>query len=252
MSNYRIDYTAVPDEPQFPIKPVKHRLPLYKVVQQEVKDYIIQNALKPGDQLPSEMELAQMLGVSRNSVREAVKALEMLDIVEGRSGAGLFVGGFSFNALLDNFGYGIMFSLTKLSDILEVRFHTEFGMAPRAIEAVTPEQISELRQILAQMEAAAKSGSYSAENDRLFHNRLWANVDNSVVGKILDVFWGIFYQARQQASLPAPRDLIKTYERHLRILEALEARDVKAMQESMILHYEGIKDRLEHMEVSDT
>lgn len=233
------------NEPQF--KPVKHRLPLYKVLQQEIKDYIIRNGLKPGDQLPSEIELAHQLGVSRNSVREAVKALEMLDIVEGRSGAGLFVGQFSFNALLDSFGYGIMFNLTALSDILEVRFHVEYGMIPRAIEAVTPQQIADLRAILEQMRGAAKAGTYSAEHDRLFHQMLWANVDNSVVGKILDVFWGIFYQARQQSSLPEPRDLMRTHERHLRILEALEARDVKAMQDSMIFHYEGIKDRLAYI-----
>lgn len=235
-------------EPQFPMKPVKHRLPLYKVVQQEIKDYIVKNTLKPGDPLPSEMELAHQLGVSRNSVREAVKALEMLDIVEGRSGAGLFVGSFSFNALLDSFGYGIMFNLTELSDILEVRFHVEYGMIPRAIEAVTPEQISQLREIVKQMLLAAQSGAYSAENDRLFHQTLWANVDNTVVGKILDVFWGIFYQARRQSALPEPSDLMKTYERHLRILEALEARDVKAMQDSMIYHYEGIKDRLKYLQ----
>ncbi|MBI5929727.1 MAG: FadR family transcriptional regulator [Chloroflexi bacterium] len=238
------------NEPQFPMKPVKHRLPLYKVLQQEIKDYIVRNALKPGDQLPSEIELAHQLGVSRNSVREAVKALEMLDIVEGRSGAGLFVGSFSFNALLDSFGYGIMFNLTELSDILEVRFHVEYGMIPRAIEAVTPEQISDLRVIVDQMHSAAQVGSYSAEHDRLFHQTLWANVDNSVVGKILDVFWGIFYQARQQISLPEPRDLMRTYERHARILEALETRDIKTMQESMIFHYEGIKDRLKYIRAS--
>ena len=237
-------------EPQFPMKPVKHRLPLYKVLQQEIKDYIIRNGLKPGDQLPSEIELAQQLGVSRNSVREAVKALEMLDIVEGRSGAGLFVGSFSFNALLDSFGFGIMFNLTELSDISEVRFHVEYGLIPRAIEAVTPEQITELRAIVNDMHDSAKNGSYSAEHDRLFHQMLWANVDNSVVGKILDVFWGIFHQARQQATLPEPRDFTRTYERHLRILEALEAQDIEAMQDSMIFHYEGIKDRLEHLKAS--
>ena len=81
-------------EPHFPMMPLKHRPPLYEVLQQKIKNYIIQNSLKPGDRLPSETELAQQLGVSRNSVREAVKALEMLDIVETRSGAGLFVGDF--------------------------------------------------------------------------------------------------------------------------------------------------------------
>jgi DNA-binding FadR family transcriptional regulator len=231
-------------DPQFPIKPVQQRIPLYKVLQQSIKDYIIQNELKPGDSLPSEMELASQLGVSRNSVREAVKALEMLDIVEGRSGAGLFVGSFSFNALLENFGFGIMFNLTELADILEVRFHVEYGLIPRAVEGVTPEQLARLREIVDEMRHAAEAGTYSAEHDRLFHQTLWINVDNAVVGKILDVFWGVFYQARRLRSLPGPSDLMRTYQRHVRILEALEARDIQAMQESMVFHYEGIKDRL--------
>ncbi len=239
-------------EPQYPIKPVQHRLPLYKIVQQVIKDYIIQNALKPGDALPSEMELAQQLGISRNSVREAVKALEMLDIVEGRSGAGLFVGHFSFDALLDSFGYGIMFNLTQLSDILEVRFQVEYGMIPRAIAVVTAEQIAQLSDITNQMLVAAENGIYSAENDRRFHQILWMNVDNTVMSKILDVFWGIFYQARKLSALPEPTDLRRTYERHLRILQALEARDIAAMQISMIFHYEGIQDRLKHFQIIES
>ncbi len=232
-------------EPNFPMMPLEHRSPLYEILQQKIKNYIIQNSLKPGDRLPPETELAQQLGVSRNSVREAVKALEMLDIVETRSGAGLFVGEFSFDALLDNFGYGIMFNLTELADILEVRFHVEYGMIPRAVEAVTPEQIKRLRDIVEQMYVAAKNDNYSAKNDRLFHQTLWENVDNRVVGKILDVFWGILYQARKQTPVPDPGDLMQTYERHLKIVEALEKQDVKALQRSMVFHYGGIRKRLE-------
>jgi DNA-binding FadR family transcriptional regulator len=235
------------DEPAFPIKPVKQRLLLYEVVQEEIKNHIIQNELKPGDKLPPETELAQQLGVSRNSVREAVKALEMLDIVETRSGAGLFVGNFSFDALLENVGYGIMFNLTELADILEVRFYVEYGMIPRAAAAVTSDQLAELRHIVDEMRSAAQEGEYIAENDRLFHQTLWMHVENSVAAKILDVFWHIFYLARRQSAIPEPADLMRTVERHVRILEALEKRDVIALQESMVEHYDGIKSRLQHI-----
>lgn len=237
------------DKPRVPMKPVQSRLPLYAIVQQEIKNYIVQNALKPGDRLPPETELAQLLEVSRNSVREAVKALEMLDIVETRSGAGLFVGNFSFDALVDNMGYGIMFNFAELADILEVRFHVEYGMIPRAAEAVTSEQIKRLHEIVEQMRAAAENGTYSAENDRLFHQVLWMNVDNKIVATILDVFWNIFFQARKRTPFPEPRDLMRTCERHVRLLEALKQRNVKALQDAMIFHYEGIKERLEHMQL---
>lgn len=238
------------DKRKVSIGKIQQRLPLYVVVQQEVKNYIIQNSLNPGDQLPSEMELSGLLGVSRNSVREAVKALEILHIVETRSGSGLFVGNFSFDALLDNFGYGIMFNLKELDEILEVRFHVEYGMIPRAIEFITAEQIEKLRNIVEEMYKAAQNNSYLAENDRLFHQVLWENAGNQVVTKILDVFWGIFYQARKRSAIPEPHDLMQTYERHLRILEALEQRDIKTLQNSMIFHYEGIKERLEGIRAS--
>jgi len=233
---------------QFQMKALSQKPLLYRLVQDEIKSYIIQNALEPGDSLPSEVELAQQLEVSRNSVREAVKALETLEIVEARSGAGLFVGNFSFDSLLDNLGYGILFHMKELADILEVRFHVEYGMVERAIEAVTPEQIERLDEILEDMRALVEQGNYEAENDRLFHQILWANVDNQVVQKILDVFWGIFWQARERAFIPEPVDLMKTYQRHVRILDALKKEDVAALQESMVFHYEGIKERLKGMQ----
>jgi DNA-binding FadR family transcriptional regulator len=236
------------DEPAFPIKPVKQRLLLYEVVQEEIKNHIIQNELKPGDRLPPETELAQKLGVSRNSVREAVKALEMLDIVETRSGAGLFVGNFSFDALLENVGYGIMFNLTELADILEVRFYVEYGMIPRAAAAVTPAQLAALHQIVNDMRKAAQKGEYLAEHDRLFHKTMWMHVENSVAAKILDVFWHAFYLARRQSAIPEPEDLMRTVKRHATILEALENRDIEALQDSLIDHYAGIQARLQHIQ----
>jgi DNA-binding FadR family transcriptional regulator len=134
--------------------------------------------------------------------------------------------------------------MKELGDILEVRFYVEYGMVERAIEAVTPEQLEQLREISEEMRTLAEQGDYAAENDRCFHQVLWANVGNKVVQKIIDVFWGIYWQVRKRTFIPDPADLMKTYERHARIVDALEKKDVAAMQESMIFHYEGIKDRL--------
>jgi DNA-binding FadR family transcriptional regulator len=214
---------------------------LYQSVQDEIKSYIIQHALKPGDPLPPETELAQQLGISRNSVREAVKSLETLGILEARSGAGLFVRDFSFDPLLNNLAYGLLFDLKGLHDILEVRFHIEYGLIERAIEAVSPEQLERLYSILEQMRVAAAEGTYSAELDRAFHKGLWENVENYVAGRILDIFWIVFYEAKKRESLPDPPDPNHTYERHKAIVAALEKQDIEAMQATFIQHYhEGV------------
>src|SRR5258706_15386912 len=79
---------------------------LYQAAQEAIKNYIIENDLQPGDPLPPEIELTRIFKVSRTSVREAVKSLESLGMIEARSGSGLFVKSFSFEALLDHFAYG--------------------------------------------------------------------------------------------------------------------------------------------------
>src|SRR5260221_10589345 len=90
------------------LKPIKRGELLYEAAQTEIKEYIITHRLKSGDPLPTEMKLAEHLGVSRNSVREAVKALEAVGVLESRAGAGLFVSDFSFDPLLRNMAYGLM------------------------------------------------------------------------------------------------------------------------------------------------
>lgn len=227
-----------------PLKAVKPRSLLYQTVQEEIKAYIIQNSLQPGDPLPPETELAQQLNVSRNSVREAVKSLEALGILEARAGTGLFVRGFSFDSILNNLAYGLLFDLKQLTDVLDVRCHLECGMIEDAIQRVTPEQIVQLRAILEEMRQAAEQGSYSAETDRAFHQALWENVDNVVAGKILDIFWMVLRLAQDRLSVPPPVDPVGTYRVHIPIVEALEARNASAMRDAIVFHYEGIKARL--------
>jgi DNA-binding FadR family transcriptional regulator len=235
-------------QPVSPFKTMKRRQLLYQAVQQEIKSYIVDNSLAPGDPLPPETELAQRLNISRNSVREAVKSLEALGILEARPGTGLFVREFSFDPILDNLAYGLRFDIKQLSDILEVRYHIEYGMVERVIEAVTPEQLARLRELLAGMEAVAEQGRYSAEADQEFHRRLYENVDNSVLQKILDIFWAIYREAQERVDMPQPVDPRDTYLRHVEIMKALEAGDVAAMQAAMRAHRQGIQARVGMLE----
>jgi len=237
------------NRPIFQKKDLKRTQLLYQIVQDEIKAYIIQNSLLPGDSLPPETELCELLGVSRNSVREAVKSLETLGILEARPGAGLFVSNFSFDPLLEQLGYGILFDHKQLTDIIDVRFHLEYGMIDRAVLAATPDQLAQLNIILAEMRSAAENGHYSAEADRDFHRVLWANVDNTIVGKILDVFWMIFRQAQARSAIPDPPQPLATYQRHVPIVEALAQHDIESARLAMQRHYTGIQERLSQINV---
>lgn len=223
---------------------IKRRQLIYEAVQEEIKSYIIEKALKPGDALPTEAELAQMLGVGRNSVREAVKSLETLGIVESRVGTGIYVSDFSFDPLLANLAYGFMFNLKKLTDILEVRYRLESSMVDQAIEASTPEQLQRLHEIVEEMRVSAENGKYSAEADRAFHQTLWEKVDNEILSQILDIFWVVYNQARKHHAIQEPFDPVSSYKGHAEILRILEQRDAEALCKAILHHYEGTEQLL--------
>jgi DNA-binding FadR family transcriptional regulator len=236
----------MPPSPRF--KAVTRRPLLYQAIQEEIKAFIIENALKPGDPLPPETELAAQLAISRNSVREAVKSLVALGILESRPGAGLFVSRFSFDPILNNLAYGLQFDVKQLADILEVRHYIEHGTAAKVTAAVTPEQMTLLRQILERMLRAAQQGQYFADTDEEFHRVLYQNVDNAVLLKILDIFWAIYKQAQDRVSMPQPVDPLATYQRHVVIAQALEARDTDALLRALDEHRHGVDARVRILE----
>ena len=121
-----------------PISPLKKAPSLHVSVQESLRAYIVENRLEAGAPLPPEGELAQQLGVSRNSVREGVKALESLGVLEMRRGVGVFVKAFSFEPLLANLTYGLGDALTQIADVIAVRRGLEVGMIDAALRADRP------------------------------------------------------------------------------------------------------------------
>lgn len=235
-----------------PLRPEKRRQLLYQTAQDDIKSYIVQNGLKPGAPLPPESELAQQLRISRNSVREAVKSLEALGILEVRPGAGLFVRSFSFDPILDNLAYGIQFDVKKLSDLLEVRHYIEVGAVARVVESTTPAQLEQLAAVLTKMRTAAEEGKYSPDLDESFHRLLYENIDNTALLKILSIFWDIYREAQDRVSMPEPANPMDTYQRHVLIVAALEARDVTAMQAAIEHHRTGVDARMRMLEAAQT
>lgn len=220
------------------------RMPLLYQIQDEVKSYIIRNGLKPGDALPSEGDLARQLNIGRNSVREAVKSLEVLGILEARPGSGLFVRTFTFDGIIDNLPYGLLFDVKSVTDIVEVRAHLEYGMVDRVMQEVTAEQLDVLRTILERMRSTAEAGQYAADDDRAFHAALYRNLDNPVLLKVLDIFWLVVLRARELSQVLDPADPLETVRSHERIYEALASRSIEQMRTAFDHHYSRWKLRL--------
>jgi DNA-binding FadR family transcriptional regulator len=217
---------------------------LHEAVQEELKRYIAENSLRPGDSLPSESELARQLGVGRNSVREAVKSLEALGILEVRVGSGLFVKELSLDPVLNYLGYVTLLDLKRMADVRDIRMYLEYGLVDRVIERSTDEQLGRIRRILDEWLIASKTGRYAPEFDRAFHDACWERLDNDLLSNILDTFWKVQAQALERASIPDPADPVAHHGVHASIYDAIVARDPVQFRQALLVHYAGIQARV--------
>lgn len=233
------------------LKPLAKPPSLHHSVQLALKEFITASDLRPGDPLPAESELGRQLGVSRNLVREAVKSLEAVGILETRRGSGVFVGTFSFDPLLEALPYGLMIDTNDLTDLLEVRGALEDAMVPRAIAAQTPAQRTKLRGVLDAMRRRAEAGEPIHREDRAFHRTLFEEIGNRVLLRLIDIFWESFHRAAVHVDLGNDRPLA-TWQDHARIVEAFEKRDAEEMRRTLDQHYIGIRSLLKGGDVPST
>ncbi|WP_028804590.1 FadR/GntR family transcriptional regulator [Streptomyces sp. 142MFCol3.1] len=216
-------------------------------IQREVMQLILDRKLPAGAALPTETELMTDLGVSRNSVREALKALQALDIVEIRHGYGTYVGQASLTPLVDGLTFRTLAQLDDetgaLAEILQVREVLEEGLIRRVAATLSKEELDRLEEVVARMEEAGREGVPFPELDREFHELLYASLGNALVPQLLGAFWTVFRRVagvRGWTDDPAPEVTVR---RHRDIVTALRARDVEGAQRAMADHFRGIESR---------
>ncbi|MDO5031110.1 FadR/GntR family transcriptional regulator [Corynebacterium sp.] len=211
-----------------------------------IKDYIRSNGLKPGDTMPTETELCAELGFSRSSVREAIRTLVALDIVEVRHGRGTFVSqarlsalvqGLIFRASLDSEG-----QFETLRYVVETRRAMDLSIgeeAARALDDATFEQLTELVDAM-----DAKREHNFADEDRQFHRVLLSVIDNPIIRELNDAFWQVHMEVIPLRGIAKPRDLGRTVRAHRAILEALRAGDMDAYRAAVNEHYQPLLEEL--------
>ncbi|WP_437043672.1 FadR/GntR family transcriptional regulator [Streptomyces sp. enrichment culture] len=225
-------------------------------IQREVVQLILDRRLTAGAPLPTEAELTEALGVSRNSVREALKALQALDIVEIRHGYGTYVGRASLTPLVDGLTFRTLArhedDPRALAEILQVREVLEVGLIRRVATTVTEAELEKLEEVVARMEAAAGTGAGKDDGradrsfpdlDREFHEVLYASLGNDLVPQLLAAFWTVFRRVSGARGRPHDPPPGITARRHRDIVTALRARDAEGAQRAMAVHFRGIEAR---------
>lgn len=221
-----------------------HRQQAYETVQERVKEYILENGLKPGDSLPSENQLATSLGVSRSAVREALRGLEATGMIESRHGVGRTVKAFQFHHLTDTLAYSLSVDLGSVTDLLAVRRSLELAFLPEAMTQMTPERLARLEGLVVQMRELVQEERPFVTVDMDFHRTLFEGVENRVLQDLLQMFWQLFLGMEGEGVLP-PGDQSTTAEFHAAILEAVQTKTAEETREVMKRHFEDVERRLE-------
>jgi len=217
---------------------------LQQAITQQVKRYIIENGLREGDKLPTEGELARTLGTSRTAIREALSGLEALGLIEVRHGSGRYVRSFNFSAILDNLAYSMLFDVHTFEEILDVRAELELAFLPRALTALTADDLAALRAILADMEDKSRTTGWSEmvmDDDILFHRILYQRVGNDLLLKLLEIFWTVHKNLRSRIPYET-RDVPRYLQQHRALYDAIARRDLPLARQRLVEHFQGVRE----------
>ena len=217
------------------LKPVS-RVTLGEQVATQLSDQIAQGRWKPGERLPSETELCKALGVGRSTLREALKALAFVGMVQVRPGEGTFVVGESELLIERILANSPLKTDKEIQDVSEARVMLESQSAALAAERADTEGLERLDELMKKMKNSLNSsGKDFAELDLDFHLALAKCANNQVLFELLNAMRGTLQEwASQSQEIPGMQE--NTFKQHSRILAAIKRKDMEKAQHEMRAH----------------
>jgi DNA-binding FadR family transcriptional regulator len=216
---------------------------LNESVRNYIKQYILDHGLTPGDQLPPEGQLAESLGVGRSSVREAIKALQSLGIVEVRHGNGLYVREYNFDPVLETLIYDTHFDTNTLSQLAQVRIWLEVAVIGDAVKQISAEGIAQLETVIKKWEESVGTADFRQhEVDEQFHRVLYNALDNDILIKLLETFWIVFENLGIESIQQSDPEI--ELRDHRSILQSVKDRDPDLARKRLVQNFTRIQERL--------
>ncbi len=222
------------------LKPVKRKKVSQEIIEQ-IMSAIERKELKPGDQLPSERTLAELLSVSRTSVQEATSILASAGIVEIRPGVGVFLIKGSIEDTLSKLRAIVHGVDVNLIELMEMRQSIEGDAAFYAAKRATEQDLESIKEAFLALEQAVLKGEVAAEEDYHFHMAILAAAKNQVMGMVSDSLLEGLTQTRYDTlEKGKSREIL---EEHRGIMMAIQARDAELARKRMWQHLQGVKER---------
>jgi len=216
----------------------------YTLLVERIGAMICSGELQPGNRLPPERKLAELFGVSRSSLRQAFQVLAERGIIESRQGDGTYLltvieTPFATDAIAD----AISERSGLLQEVVEFRRLVEPQLAALAAQRISPEVIDRLKILVCDQQRALTAGRAADGFDAEFHQLLAASTGNQVIAKVMSVIQSIVNESRS-VWLQSNERRLASMEGHLRIIDALEARDAEAACAAMQRHIAEIENHI--------
>lgn len=212
----------------------------YEDVVAQIRTLIENGRLKRGDQLPTERELGETFRVSRATVREAIRTLESMKLVQSRQGNGTYVLDSSEETLVQPLAAALFHEKDSISDIFFVRRVIEPYVAQLAAENATLEEIKELANVIISQEEAIAAGKSTIEYDSAFHALLARMSRNPVLERLLHAVVDLLEQTRD-SYLQNTERAKKSFIGHHEVFTAVKNGDSTAARRSMRRHLEEVE-----------
>lgn len=212
----------------------------------QIKSAIREGKLRPGDRLPPERELTERFGVSRVTVRDALRILEATGLIEIRVGArgGAFLTAPAPQLVGEGITDMLLLSDVTGGDVTEARFVFELGMVPLISRRATEEDITTLRAICDRAEEALEAGEYDVGFSVEFHAALAACLHNAAIDLIVDSFRRPLLFSLRQAREAAPEMGARGVREHRQLVEAIADRDADRAYRILVEHLGRTAERL--------
>ncbi len=213
---------------------------VYHEIVAQLRELIAQGRIKPGDRLPPERELAELFRASRNSVRDALRVLEQMGLIESRQGDGTYVRSVSPEELTEPLA--LLLLQSQMRELWEVRRLLEPAVAEFAAARATEEELAEMASILEAQRRKVEAGFLALEEDTAFHELIAQAARNTVILRVMDTLVDLLRQSRERSLQRGDRPVL-SLRGHLRILEALRRRDPQAARAEMLQHLREMEEQ---------